>query len=231
MVCKDKCHRFNDGLYHVVGSISALLTSTESPNLMIIPPPPNDMMLARIHRGFDYDVSTDTYRECATHRCWRKTFACPDFPILLKDAFVGPFVNGSINLLAHHSLNFHMNEFQNVIVDHLVILSLDMKMKTYKYMLPNGFVEMPQNGPNLDVLRSRMLVGEDAPNNVYPNLCVALPTDTSRSLQHQNPLRSLPPPGNEITVTVTTSTAMVDNSSYDVGETDDSYMAAATTSR
>lgn len=87
MVYEDECLRFNDGLYHMVDSINGLvcfmgqkyhernkyiyarfwnptlwLTSTESPNLMIIPPPPNDMMLARIHRGFDYDVSTDTYR-------------------------------------------------------------------------------------------------------------------------------------------------------------------------
>ena len=84
---EDGCHRFNNDLCHVVGSVNGLvcfidqkirgrnkyiyarfwnpalrLTSTELPDLMIIRPPPNDMMLARIHLGFGYDVSTDTYK-------------------------------------------------------------------------------------------------------------------------------------------------------------------------
>jgi len=89
MVHEDECHRFTftDGLIHAVGSINGLVcfigqkhhernkylyarfwnptlrvTSTDSPNFMIMPPPPNDMMLARIHRGFGYDVSTDEYK-------------------------------------------------------------------------------------------------------------------------------------------------------------------------
>lgn len=201
MVYEDECHRFTftDGLYHAVGSINGLvcfigqkhherkkylyarfwnptlrLTSTDSPNLMIMPPPPNDMMLARIHRGFGYDISTNTYKlvavfwdrttekwegrvHCMGKSCWRKTLACPDFPVLLKDALGGSFVNDSINWLARHSLNCHMNELENVVVDQLVILSLDMRMEACKYvLLPVGFDEMPQNGPNLAVLRGRM---------------------------------------------------------------------------
>lgn len=87
IVFEDECHRFKESLYHLVDSVNGLvcfvgqeirernkyicarfwnptlrLTSTESPNLMIIRPPPNDMMLARIHLGFGYDVSTDIYK-------------------------------------------------------------------------------------------------------------------------------------------------------------------------
>ncbi|KEH20154.1 hypothetical protein MTR_8g069490 [Medicago truncatula] len=30
---------------------------------------------------------------CMGESCWRKTLACPDFPILPKGTLVGPFVN------------------------------------------------------------------------------------------------------------------------------------------
>jgi hypothetical protein len=60
-------------------------------------------------------------------------------------------VNGSINWLARHSLNCHMNELKNVNVGQLVILSLDMRMEACKYMLlPDGFDGMPQNEPDLN---------------------------------------------------------------------------------
>lgn len=62
LLVKNIMNEINIYIYARFWNPTLQLTSTESPNLMIIPPPPNDMMLARIHRGFDYDVSTDTYR-------------------------------------------------------------------------------------------------------------------------------------------------------------------------
>ena len=107
-----------------------------------------------------WDRTTEKWEgrvHCRGESCWRRPLACPDFPILLKDALGGSFVNGSINWLARHSLNCHLNELENVTVDQLVILSLDMRTEAGKYMLlPIGLDEMPQNGPNLAVLRGRL---------------------------------------------------------------------------
>jgi hypothetical protein len=38
------------------------LRSQDSPNLTIMPPPPNDNMLSNVHFGFGYDDSSDTYK-------------------------------------------------------------------------------------------------------------------------------------------------------------------------
>jgi len=89
--------------------------------------------------------------------CWRKTIACPDFPILLGGTLVGPFVNGSVNWLARHNINCHMYKWKNVTINQLVILSFDMRMEACKYMmLPDDFFEAPQDEPTLVVLRDRL---------------------------------------------------------------------------
>ncbi|RHN75147.1 hypothetical protein MtrunA17_Chr2g0317991 [Medicago truncatula] len=88
--------------------------------------------------------------------CWRKTIACPDFPILLGGTLVGQFVNGSVNWLARHNINCHMYKWKNVTINQLVILSFDMRMEACKYMmLPDGFV-VPKDEPTLVVLRDRL---------------------------------------------------------------------------
>ena len=82
---------------------------------------------------------------CMGDSCWRNTFACPDFPILLGNTLVGPFVNDSVNWLAHHNLNCHLYERENVTINQLVIFSLDLRKETCKYMLlPDGTTVVPK---------------------------------------------------------------------------------------
>ncbi|PNY05845.1 F-box protein [Trifolium pratense] len=91
---------------------------------------------------------------CMGDSCWRKTLACPDFPILLGP---GLFVNDSVNWLAVDNLNGHKYKWKHVTIKQLVIFSLDMPKETCKYMLlPEGFCELPEEEPDLAVLRGRL---------------------------------------------------------------------------
>ncbi|GAU18257.1 hypothetical protein TSUD_175990 [Trifolium subterraneum] len=144
---------------------SLRLKSKEAPTLTVIPASVN------LNLGFGYDDSTDTYKvvavfwdrtakkmegrvHCMGDSCWRKTLACPDFPILLG---IGLFVNDSINWLAIDNLKGHKYKWNHVTIKQLVIFSLDMPKETCKYMLlPAGFCELPEYEPDLVVLRGRL---------------------------------------------------------------------------
>jgi len=63
-------------------------------------------------------------------------------------------VNGSVNWLAHHNLNCHLYERENVTINQLLILSFDLRTETCKYMLlPDGTTAVSQELLTLVVLR------------------------------------------------------------------------------
>ena len=96
------------------------------------------------------------------NNCWRKTLACPIFPILLRSTLNGPFVNGNVNWLALYNSNRHPYKWENVTIKQLVIFSLDLRKETCMYMLlPDGFGEVPKEEPALVVLRGRMCLYYD----------------------------------------------------------------------
>ncbi|KEH38778.1 F-box and associated interaction domain protein, putative [Medicago truncatula] len=174
VVEEDECRRFNDNNdYYTIGSINGLfwnptlrLRSKDSPNLSIMPP--KKVKLDQVNLGFGYDDFTYTYKvvvvfwDCTTQKwegrvhcmgdsCWRKTIACPDFPILLGGTLVGQFVNGSVNWLARHNINCHMYKWKNVTINQLVILSFDMRMEAFDWLFP---VCLSENG-NVMLLASK----------------------------------------------------------------------------
>ncbi|XP_058739614.1 F-box/kelch-repeat protein At3g23880-like [Vicia villosa] len=132
-----------------------------------------------VHLGFGYDDSGDKYKvvvvfcdhtvgkwegrvHCMGDSCWRNTLACPDFPTLLGGTLTGPFVNGSVNWLALNNLNCHWYKWKEVTIKVLVIFSLDLRKETGKYiLLPDGIGELPEDEPELAVLRGSLCLSYD----------------------------------------------------------------------